>query len=151
MIKKVKNILQAQITQGATPEKLAQSLTAGVLIGCFPLLGFTTGLAALAGFVFKLNHIVVQTTHYMLYPVQIILIPVYIKVVSLLVDVGDLPLRPDLIMEAFKKDWLGFIKTYSLVGLYAVLIWCLLSLVLAFILPKLFLPLVQRLSQLHKR
>lgn len=150
MIKKIKNTLLAQLIQGVTPEKLSQSLSIGLLIGCFPLLGFTTGLAALAGVVFKLNHIVVQTAHYMMYPVQIILIPVYIKIVSLLVDVGDVPIRPDLILEAFNKDWLGFIKTYSVVGVYAVILWFILSFGLFFLLQKLFVPIIKRLSQLKR-
>lgn len=150
MIKKIKNTLIAQLTQGVTPEKLAQSLSIGLLIGCFPLLGFTTGLAALAGLFFKLNHIVLQTAHYMMYPVQIILIPVYIKVVSLIVDVGDVPIRPDLILEYFNKDWVGFIKAYSLVGLYAVILWFFVSLGLFFLLQKLLVPIITRLSQIKR-
>lgn len=148
MIKKVKSTLQSQLTQGISPEKLAQSLSAGLLIGCFPLLGFTTGLAAVIGVVFKLNHLVVQTAHYMMYPVQILLIPVYIKVVGFVVDVGDVPVRPDLIIEAFRKDWWGFLKTYAAVGLYAVFLWFIVSAVLFFVLKKLFLPAIKRLNKI---
>jgi hypothetical protein len=148
MIAKVKSAITAQLTQGATPEKLSQSLSAGLLIGCFPLLGFTTALAGIVGVVFKLNHIVVQTSNYMMYPVQIVLIPVYIKTASLFMDVSNVPIRPDLILEAFRLDWLGFLKTYSMIGLYAVLVWCVLSSVLFFILQRLFVPPIRRLSKL---
>jgi uncharacterized protein (DUF2062 family) len=148
MIKKVKDSLKSQLTQGATPEKLAQSLSAGMLIGCFPLLGFATGLAAIAGIILKLNHVVVQTANYMMYPVQIVLIPVYIKVVSLIIDVGDVPIRPDLILQAFRADWMQFLKTYSLIGLYAVILWIIVSAILFMILPKLFLPAINKLNQL---
>lgn len=147
MIKKIKDTVVAQLTQGASPEKLAQSLSAGLLIGCFPLLGFTTAIAGVVGLVFKLNHIVIQTANYMMYPVQILLIPVYIKLVSLIVDVGDVPLRPDLILEAFNRDWQSFLKTYAMVGLYAVCLWLLLSSVLFFILTKIFVPAIQRLHK----
>lgn len=149
MIKKVKDTIKSQLTQGASPEKLAQSLSAGFLIGCFPLLGFTTGLAAVVGMTFRLNHIVVQTANYLMYPVQIILIPVYIKVVSLLVDVGDVPIRPDLIIEAFRQDWIVFLKSYALIGLYAVILWLVVSSVLFFLLQKLFLPTIQKLNKLR--
>lgn len=148
MIKKLKESIKNQLTQGATPEKLAQSLSAGILIGCFPLLGFATGLAAVFGIILKLNHIVVQTANYMMYPVQIILIPVYIKVVSLMINVGDVPIRPDLILEAFRADWVLFLKTYSLIGLYAVILWIIVSGVLFKILPKAFLPAINKLNQL---
>lgn len=146
MIQKIKGLILAQLTQGATPEKISQSLSAGILIGCFPLLGFTTGLAALCGFIFKLNHIVVQATHYMLYPVQIILIPIYIHVINLIIPVGDVPIRPDLIIEAFNKDWVQFLKDYSMIGLYAVILWAILSSLLIMILPKLFLPMIKRIA-----
>lgn len=150
MIRKIKEAIKNQLTQGATPEKLAQSLSAGILIGCFPLLGFATGLAALAGLIFKLNHIVVQTANYMMYPVQLLLIPVYIKVVSLVTDVGDVPIRPDLILAAFNKDWLLFVKTYALVGAYAVVFWFFMSAVLVAILSKAFLPVIQQLQKLKR-
>lgn len=148
MFKKLKETIKNQITQGATPEKISQSLSAGILIGCFPLLGFATGLAAVFGIVLKLNHLILQTVNYMMYPVQIVLIPVYIKVVSLIVDVGDVPIRPDLILQAFQADWVQFLKTYSLIGLYAVILWLIVSSVLFMILPKVFLPAIKKLSQL---
>lgn len=148
MIQKIKTILKSQLTQGASPEKLAQSLSAGLLIGCFPLLGLTTAMAGLVAFIFKLNHIVIQTAHYMMYPVQIILIPVYIKLISLIIDVGDVPIRPDLIVEGFRSDWLGFLKKYALIGVYAVILWMIVSAFLFFGLKKLFLPAIQRLSKL---
>lgn len=148
MIGKVKSAIKAQLTQGVTPEKLAQSLAAGLLIGCFPLLGFTTALAAIFGFFFKLNHVVVQTANYMMYPVQIILIPVYIKAASLFMDVGNVSIRPDLMIEAFRSDWVGFLKTYAIIGLYAVIIWCVLSSILFLGLQKVFVPTIRRLSKL---
>lgn len=147
MIKKLQDSIKSQLTQGATPEKLAQSLSAGLLIGCFPLIGFTTGLAAVFGIIFKLNHILVQTANYIMYPVQIILIPIYIKIISLIVDVGDAPIRPDLMMELFRKDWLQFLKTYLLIGVYAVILWVVISSVLFIVLQKIFLPTIKKLSQ----
>lgn len=149
-MKKLKDTIKNQLTQGVTPEKLAQSVSAGILIGCFPLIGFATGLAALYGFVFKLNHLVLQTVNYMMYPVQIVLIPVYIKVVSLIIDVGDVPIRPDLILEAFSRDWVQFLKTYSLIGLAAVILWFIISSILFMFLPKALLPAIKKLSQLKR-
>lgn len=137
-----------QLTQGATPEKLSQSLSAGVLIACFPIFGCTTLLAAIIGYIFKLNHIVVQATHYMLYPVQFLMIPVYIKLVNQLTDIGDVPMHPEQIMQAFKQNWLECLKRYAHVGLYAVVIWFIFSSVLYLALAKLFLPAIKRLSKL---
>ena len=148
MIKKIKNTIKDQLTQGSTPEKLAQSLAVGVLIGIFPLLGLTTLLAGLLGHFFKLNHIVVQTANYFMYPVQIVMIPVYIKIVSSVIDVGDVPIRPDLMVKAFAADWLLFLKQYGLIAVYAIILWTILSVVLFFVLQKLFLPAIIKLKNI---
>ena len=146
MFKKVKTIIYEQMTAGATPEKLAQSVVCGALIGVFPLLGTTTLLAALSATIFKLNHIVTQTVNYLTYPLQILLFPVYIKVVSMIFDVGDTPLRPDLIVKQFTGAPLVFLKQYGLIGFYAVLLWSIISLVAYFILYPIILKIIIKLK-----
>ena len=47
MLTRLKESIKNQLTQGVTPEKLSQSLTAGVLIGCFPIIGVSTLLSGL--------------------------------------------------------------------------------------------------------
>lgn len=148
MFQKLKNTIKSQLTQGATPDKLAQSLTAGLLIGCFPLLGWTTGLAALFGVLFKLNHLVVQAANYIMYPVQLLLIPVYIKTVSWIMNAGDVPVRPDLIMKMFTDDWRNALQVYGLISVYAVIMWFIISFILFFILQKTFLPMIQKIKTL---
>ena len=134
MFKKVANVVIEELKKGSTPEKLSQGLVGGILIGMFPLLGTTTLLAIIIAFCFRLNHVVIQTTNYLMYPVQIIMIPVYIKVVSLIFDVGYVPLRPDVLLSQFKADPSAFLKQYALIGVYAIGLWCILSIVLYLIL-----------------
>lgn len=148
MFQKLKNTIKSQLTQGATPDKLAQSLTAGLLIGCFPLLGWTTGLAALFGVLFKLNHLVVQAANYIMYPVQLLLIPVYIKTVSWIMNEGDVPVRPDLIMKMFTEDWRNALQVYGWISVYAVIMWIIISFILFFILQKIFLPMIEKIKTL---
>ncbi len=146
MLGKLKDSIKNQMTQGATPEKLSQSLTAGLLIGCFPVIGVTTMLSGLAGYFFKLNHIVIQSANYIMYPVQILLVPVYIKLTSVIVDIGDVPIRPGLIIELFKNDTSLFFKTYALVGVYSVLLWSIVAPLVFFGLNRLTLPFVKKIS-----
>ncbi len=147
MFSKLKDSIKNQMTQGATPEKLSQSLTAGILIGCFPVIGVTTLLSGLAGYFFKLNHIVIQSANYIMYPVQILLVPVYIKLTSVIVDIGDVPIRPDLIIELFKDDTALFFKTYAIVGVYSVILWSVFASVCFWGLNRLVLPLVLKLKK----
>ncbi len=149
-VKKIKDVLLKQLTAGASPEKLTQSLVIGVLIGCCPILGVTTALAFLAGLVWKLNHIVVQTAHYVLYPVQLILIPIYLKLIIEVFNMDHLELNPLKMMEFFKNDPADFFKQYGLVALYAFILWILLSMVAYFILFRALLPVVLRMKLLRK-
>lgn len=146
MIKRVKEVLISQLSQGVTVEKITQSLVIGILIGCFPVLGFTTVLAFIFGVTFRLNHFVVQAAHFAMYPVQILLIPIYVKVISSFIDVGDVPLRPDLLIEDFSRDWVMFLKKYGVIAMYAVLMWCLGSAALFFFLQKALMPVVVRVK-----
>lgn len=133
MFKKIKTVIVEQIKMGVTPEKLAQSVMTGVIIGIIPFLGTATLLAALTATKMKLNHVVTQTVNYLMYPVQIIMIPVYIKIVGLIFDVGDTPVRPDLIYAQFKESPSVFLMKYGLIGFYALFVWGFLALVLYFI------------------
>ena len=147
MLQKIKDVIKGQLTTGATPEKLAQSFIWGVLIGVFPLLGTTTALSALVAWIFKLNHVVIQATNYVVYAIQILMIPIYIKIVDLVFDVGYVPLRPDLMMNQFKAGPFDFLKQYGLIGVYAIGIWIVMSTVLYFI----FYPLVLKLILKFKK
>jgi len=148
MFKKLKNVILDQLKQGATPQKLSQSVVIGILVGCFPLLGFTTALAAVMGFYLRLNQIVLQTTNYLMYPVQIILIPFYIKFGTLFIQ-SDQPMsvRPDLIAQEFMASPQDFIQKFIWIGLIAVLLWFCMSLILYFVLMKLINPLMNRFSK----
>ncbi len=139
MIKKIKLAIIDQLKTGVTPEKMTDAVLAGGLIGIFPVLGVTTILAALIAYFFKLNQVIIQTVHYVMYPIQLLSIPIYIKVVSLLFNVGDVPIRPDLILQKFNEGFVNFLKLYGLIGLYAVILWGLITIVIYFsVRPLLF-------------
>lgn len=118
---------------GVTPEKLTQSVITGIIVGIIPYLGTATLLAALVATKLKLNHVVTQTVNYLMYPIQIIMIPIYIKVVGLVFDVGDTPIRPDLIYKQFTESPSVFMMKYGLIGFYAFFIWATLGLIIYFV------------------
>lgn len=133
MLKKITTVIIDQIKVGVTPEKLAQSVVTGIIIGIIPYLGTATLLAALVATKLKLNHVVTQTVNYLMYPVQIIMIPIYIKIVGLIFDVGDTPIRPDLIYKQFMESPSVFMMKYGLIGFYASFVWGFLSLIIYFV------------------
>jgi hypothetical protein len=62
------------LTQGITPEKLALSVGLGVSLGIFPMLGSTTILCAVFGFLFRVYQPAIQVVNYFTYPLQLILL-----------------------------------------------------------------------------
>ena len=66
--------LRALLQQGLSPRLLALSLAVGLIVGIFPVLGTTTVLCTLVAAVFRLNQIAVQTAHFLMTPVQLLLI-----------------------------------------------------------------------------
>lgn len=146
IIKKIKTVILSQLLVGVTPDKLTQSLSFGFLIGINPFLGTATALCLLTASIFKLNHVVIQTAHYVIYPLQIIMVPVYIKIVSLLFEVGKVELRPDLIIKQFSESPTLFLKQYGVIGLYSFFLWILISIPSYFLLYRAIFPLVVRIK-----
>lgn len=66
------------LRQGVTPEKIALSISLGIALGLFPVLGATTILCVLAALVLRLNLPAIQIVNYFVYPLQIaLLLPFY--------------------------------------------------------------------------
>ena len=142
MFRKIKLIIKKEISKGLTPIKLTQSLVSGLLIGCFPILGCTSILAFFVGSFLKLNHAVVQAANYLMYPIQLLLIPVYIKIIAYTLSMKDVPIRPDLIIKLFVKDPRAFMSKFFLIGIGEVLLWMAVSSILYFVLMKFLSPIV---------
>jgi uncharacterized protein (DUF2062 family) len=94
------------LRMGATPERLAWSLAMGVLVGINPVLGTTTVLALAAASAFRLNYVASQIGNHLMYPVQLLLLPVWIAVGSRLFGTPGLKLgRRALMLEVKHHPW----------------------------------------------
>src|SRR5947209_172719 len=72
----------ALLRMGASPEKLAWSIAAGLLIGINPLLGSTTLLCLAIAFIFRLNVAASQLGNHVVYPLQLLLLLPFIRLGS---------------------------------------------------------------------
>lgn len=98
VIEPVKRLLR----MGATPEKLAWSLAVGVVVGMNPLIGSTTVVVlALAG-VFRLNMVASQLGNHAMYPVELAMFPVFIKLGSVLFSTARMPIEGRNLLAAAK-------------------------------------------------
>ena len=67
------------VGQGHTPEKIALSVALGITFGLFPIFGTTTLLCVVAAIALRLNHPAIQLANQVMYPLQIPLIVVFIR------------------------------------------------------------------------
>ena len=87
---------------GATPERLAWSLAVGLVIGVNPLLGSTTLLALIVAPLFRLNVMASQLGNHLMYPLELLLFPVFMRLGSMLFHTAGLPLERGEIVKAVK-------------------------------------------------
>jgi uncharacterized protein (DUF2062 family) len=111
------------LRRGATPEQLAWSLAVGIVVGVNPLLGSTTlvvlGLAGL----FRLNVVASQLGNHAMYPVEIAMFPVFVKLGSLVFATEKLPLEGHELLLAVKTHPWGTTKLLWVWEWHALVVW----------------------------
>lgn len=118
----------AQLKQGITPEKIALTLALGSVIGVFPIIGATTALCAVVAWRLKLNQPIIQLINYLLYPVHLLLLLPFYRAGETLFGQPHLPIFSiGELVHRFKVSPLNFLADYGMVGLYGVVVWCLVA------------------------
>lgn len=113
--------------EGLTPEKLAFSITLGIISGIFPVLGMTTLLSIILTMLFRQNLLVVQSVQWILALVQILLIIPFMQFGAFLLNQNGIHINMQQINHAFQPGLLSGIKTVGLFHLYGILTWLILA------------------------
>jgi len=87
---------------GADPDRLAWSLALGIVVGVNPLLGSTTIVALGLASAFRLNIVASQVGNHAMYPFELLLFPVFIKVGDVVFGTEKLPLEGHALWYAAK-------------------------------------------------
>ena len=87
---------------GADPDKLAWSLALGVVVGVNPLLGSTTLVVLLLAAAFRLNLVASQVGNHAMYPVELLMFPVFIKLGDMVFGTQRIPLEGKALWHAAK-------------------------------------------------
>lgn len=117
--------IAAQLTQGITPDRIALTLGVGLACGIFPFLGFTTALCFVAAAALRLNQPIIHVVNQLLWPVQLALIPVYVKLGAALYGTEALPFDPHEVTRVFLASQREFWSRFGLMGLHALSAWAL--------------------------
>ena len=120
---KIKEFLKLVNSGMSSPKSMALSLTLGISLALFPVIGMTFLLGLMVAVVFRLNHLVVQTLNLLLAPVQLLLIYPFIKAGNL-IFAGSRVFKE---IFTFSGDW-TFLKLVEMVA-GGVIVWFALSLV----------------------
>jgi len=135
---------------GATPERLAWSIAAGVLIGINPVLGSTTVLALAVASVFRLNYVASQIGNHLVYPFELLLFPVWIALGSQLFGTPGLKLgRHELMLEVKHHPW-QTTKALWTWEWHALVVWVFAAAILMPLLAMVLKPMLEKmLDRLH--
>jgi uncharacterized protein (DUF2062 family) len=112
---------------GLTPEKLAFSVTLGIIAGVFPVLGATTLVSFLLTVLFRQNIAIVQSVQWLFALLQIILIIPFMQFGAFLLNQQAIHISMHEINTAFQPGFISGIKTIGIFQLYAVLSWLILA------------------------
>ena len=138
------------LRMGATPERLAWSIAAGVLIGINPVLGSTTVLALAVASAFRLNYVASQVGNHLVYPLELMLFPVWIALGSRLFGTPGLKLgRHELMREVKYHPW-QTTKALWTWEWHALVVWAFAGAILMPLLVMMLKPILRKmLYQLH--
>lgn len=123
ILARAKTFIMEQLKQGATAEGLALTCSVGFALALFPALGTTTALCLLVGTMMKLNQPTLQAVNYVLAPVQLLLIPVFLKMGAWIFSVPAVSINPKTIVAEFFNAPGVFFVNYGLAGLMAMVAW----------------------------
>jgi len=111
------------LEQGLTPEKLALSLALGVMCGLFPVLGATTLLCVAFGVGLRLSHAALQLANYLVYPVQVALILLFVRLGERTVQAPPIHFSLPTIFALARENPGLFLERFGLTALHAMLGW----------------------------
>lgn len=150
MLKKLKDLLVEQLKQGLSTSSLAKSVASSATIAIIPIIGSTTFLCLLVGGLRKLNQPVMQLINYLLYPLQIVGIPVFLYFGEFIVGAPHLSLNMSELTEKFTSDWQGFFAEFGWAGLHALIGWALVAPLIYFVVFKISFILIDKLREAKK-
>jgi uncharacterized protein (DUF2062 family) len=138
--------LMGQLKQGATPEKLSDSLAWGAMIGVFPIIGVSSFICGFAALALKLNHIAIQAINWVVYPVQLLLIIPFLRLGNIIFRHEQFTFSLIDITGMFADDFAGASRDLGGLALRGIAAWIIVALPGVLLLRRIFLPPIRHLA-----
>jgi uncharacterized protein (DUF2062 family) len=117
------SLIVGQLTQGVTPQKIALSIALGLSLGIIPILGITTMLCAIAGVRLKLNQPIIQLVNWLVYPLQLAFLLVFVRVGEWITHAPYLSFSISDLVEKFHESPAKFFQEFGMTGLHGLVAW----------------------------
>ncbi len=142
---RIKGPIKTLLLQGVTPDKLAWSLAAGIVVGVFPALGTTTAFCAAASALFRLNPVAIQLVNWLVYPLQLLLIIPFWQWGDRLFGYPPVELSIEGLQALVSQDWGAAVVRLGWTSFRGMVVWALISVPTAFFLQRLLRKLLRAL------
>ena len=109
-----------QLKQGTSPERLSWSVSLGITLGIFPIMGSTSIMCFIFGWLFKLNQPVLHLFKTLTYPIHLPLILIFIRLGQKMHGVPLLSLSIPELLGQFKDSPLQFAKDFGIAALHGI-------------------------------
>jgi uncharacterized protein (DUF2062 family) len=137
------------LRQGVTPEKMALSVALGAALGVLPVVGWSTGLCAIAAIVLRLNLPAIQLVNYFVYPAQIALLLPFFRWGEKLFRAPHFPISVAQIYALFHAGaWMAIKLLWTTIW-HAIVVWGMLAPVFIGLLYTILLPLLRRAMRMQ--
>ena len=134
-----------QLRQGSSPEKLSWSVSLGLTLGIFPIMGSTSLVCFIVGHLLRLNQPVLHLFKTLTYPLHLALILVFIHLGQHLNGVPPIRFSIPQLLTRFKDDPAQFGRDFGMAALYGIEAWAIAAIILIPILYFTSLPILRKL------
>lgn len=142
----------SQLSVGITPERIGWTIALGIVLGVFPVMGTTTIVCLLAGWLLRLNQPVLHVFKVLVYPLHLALILVFIRLGEHLYGVPLISFSIPQLLGKFKNDPLQFARDFGMAAWHGVSAWLLIAPVAAVLIKLAVMPILRRLeASIHRR
>jgi len=110
-----------------TPRALALSLAAGAVIAVIPIFGIATFVAFLVAAMFRLNHVAIQLTNYLIYPLQFVLFIPFVRAGEMLLGLTPVVISASELAQRIMTDFSTTMAEFGQAIAAATLAWALIA------------------------
>jgi len=144
---RVLGVVVAQLTQGVTPQKIALTIALGFNLGIFPIMGSTTVLCGAVAFCLKLNQPVIQLVNWLVYPLQLTTILIFVRIGEWIVRAPPVPFSIPELLRKFNASPRKFLQDFGMTGVHGIIAWFIIAPFVAALIYFILLPPLKKLGQ----